>query len=78
MTTEHKVEWTNCEDGELKVNKDFIKNLRALARKQKSEKSINSFVQTLGNDGKDVPMPTYEDSELNDLASEFEFDIEEE
>ena len=65
------------ESGIMKVDEEFIRNLRALAKKQKAESSGEEFAKTLGNDGKDVPKPIPEETELNAIADSLEI-IEEE
>lgn len=66
------------EEKEFKASHKLISEFRALAKLQKAESSVESFVEILGNNGKDVPKPTHEECEINRLAAEFEFDIEEE
>ena len=64
------------EEGEMKVTEEFISELRALAKRQKAESSAEEFVKILGNDGKDIPKPSPQESEINKLVDEFEIEEE--
>jgi len=71
-----KKDYEEEEEGEMKVTEGFISELRALAKRQKAESSAEEFVKILGNDGKDVPKPSPQESEINKLADEFEIEEE--
>ena len=69
-------DFDETEDGEMKVTEDFISELRALAKRQKAEASAEEFTKILGNDGKDVPKPSPQESEINALIDTFEIEEE--
>ena len=65
------------EEGEMKVTEEFIAELRALAKLQKAESSAEEFAKILGDEGKDVPKPSPDESQINSIADSLEI-IEEE
>jgi len=66
------------EEKEFKASHKLINEFKALAKLQKAQSSAKGLAEILGNNGLDVPKPTAEQCEINRLADEFEFDIEEE
>ena len=63
---------------QFKASHKLISEFKALAKLQELEGNAEKFAQVLGNDGRDIPKPTAEQCEIDKLADEFEFDIEEE
>ena len=63
-------------EGVMKVTEEFINGLRALAKRQKAEKSADKFAQILGNNGKDIPKPTPEEAQISSIAEGLEIEEE--
>jgi len=72
------VEKITVEEKQFKASHKLISEFKALAKLQKLEGDAEGFAQILGNNGRDIPKPTAEQCEIDKLADEFEFDIEEE
>jgi len=61
------------EEKEVKVNTDFILELRAEAARQKIQKNAKEFAKTFGNNGNDVPRIDRKSiSEINKIIESFE------
>ena len=71
-----KLEAEKTEEGIMKVTEEFIAGLRALAKRQKAESSAKEFTKVLGNNGKDIPEPTPEDTEILQIAEGLEIEEE--